>query len=336
MNGRATRLLVLSLLAAVFTVAFTFVTIEAPAIISRLLPAFFPDYNPAFQAELIEGLISNLGPVAYVCVVALAALAVVGFKIGKAKLSSLGSLAMFLPTFGYYSFGMFFLTGLGILRILWVPFWDVSRSFVILKLGDIAYLPYAVFVYPFWVAGMDVRRVLAHLAVGMGLLVFFLGTVAWFYGKLERRKVIDFWVYRFSRHPQYLGFLVWSYGVMLLATLSTFPRGGYYPGPSLPWLLSSLIIMCVAFKEEVEMTKTYGQEYLRYQQAAPFMVPLPKPISSIVKVTNRRLIRKELPETGKEIFCAFLLYLAILVLLSLPFFVLNWPPGYGWNSWPRW
>jgi len=39
-------------------------------------------------------------------------------------------------------------------------------------------------------------------------------------------------------------------------------------------------------------------------------------------------------EKGKEIVLAFAVYLVILVLLSVPFVVLDWPPGLGWFEWP--
>ncbi|NIO37088.1 hypothetical protein GTO27_05230, partial [Candidatus Bathyarchaeota archaeon] len=52
-------------------------------------------------------------------------------------------------------------------------------------------------------------------------------------GKFEKRKIYDFWIYKYSRHPQYLGFILWSYGVMLLTALAPVPRGGYQPEPSL-------------------------------------------------------------------------------------------------------
>ena len=334
MERKHAKLLILAVLSVVFTIAFTLATVEAPRIISRLIPAFFPDYNPAIEFELIEELLVYLRPIGYACIVVVIALTIVGLKTGRGRLSSLGSIALFLPTFGYYVAGMFFLTGIGILRILWIPFWDTSSSFSVFKLGDIVYVPYTVLVYPLALMGVDIRGLLSHLAVGSGVLIFILGTVTWFYGKSEGKKIVDFWIYRYSRHPQYLGFLIWSYGVMLLATLSPFPRGGYNPAPSLPWMISALIILCVALKEEIEMTKKHGEKYLQYQSSAPFMLPLPELISSIAATPIRLICKKRLPETGKEIACTFLVYTAILAVLSLPFLLLNWPPGLGWYSWP--
>jgi hypothetical protein len=67
---------------------------------------------------------------------------------------------------------MFFLAGIGILRVLWFPFWEVSPN--IMKLGDIAYLPYMILVYPFSRVRLDIRPDLAYLSIGIGLMVFLL------------------------------------------------------------------------------------------------------------------------------------------------------------------
>ena len=166
---------------------------------------------------------------------------------------------------------------------------------------------------------------------------FFLGTVTWLYGKFERKELIDFWIYRYSRHPQYLGYLIWSYGVMLLASLYGEPglKVAYPPGPSLPWLTSSLIVICIALTEEINMRKTYGESYLKYQGSTPFMFPLPKLVSSATTAPIRILFKRDLPKNGKEVLYTFVIYSVILVLLSLPFLILNWPPDrYGWMTWP--
>lgn len=330
MSGKDAKLPILILLAIVFTVALTFATLELPLIIDGILHGYLDGYFYDWEhAREWWGFLRVIG---YACIVVVIGLIVVGFKTGRARLSSLGSIAFFLPTFGYFAASMWTLAGLGLLRVLWTPFMEWYEP--ILKLGDIVFLPYLLVMYPFRLLGVDVRMPLALLTIGIGLFIFCSGTVAWFYGKSEDREIVDFWIYKYSRHPQYLGFILWSYGVMLLAALSPFPRGGYNPGPSLPWLISVLVMVCVALKEEIEMTKTHGERYLEYQSGAPFMLPLPRFVSAVTAAPIRILYKKSIPETGKEIACAFLVYTAILTVLSLPFLLLNWPPGLGWYSWP--
>ena len=48
----------------------------------------------------------------------------------------------------------------------------------------------------------------------------------------------------------------------------------------------------------------------------------------------RLVLKKDRPETGKELVAAFAVYAALLILLSLPFVLLDWPQGIGWSAWP--
>jgi len=322
----------ISLLAVVFTVALTFATLKLPVMLGKWLSRYFPDMHPIIEPEQVAEFMVVARPVGYACLGIIAVLIVAGFVNGKRKLSVFGSFAFFLPTFGYFFASMFFLAGLGILRVPFVPFWDPSVN--LMSFGDISYLPYLALVYPFWLGGVDIRELLAWIAIGIGLFIFVLGTIAWFYGKLQRRKTVDFWIYRYTRHPQYLGFIIWSYGVMLFAAQQPVPMGGSNPGASLPWLLTSLITVCIALAEENKMRKEDSQRYLWYTNSAPFMLPIPKFVSSLVTFPVRLLLKKNRPETGKELVATFAIYAVLLILLSLPFVLLDFPPGIGWSGWP--
>ena len=186
------KLAILTLLAFVFTVALTFVTIELPKILATLLnrAGWIPDVSPVTQPEIVEEFMKIARPIGFACLVAVIGLIVVGFVTKRMKLSSLGALIFFLPTFGYFAGSMFFLAGLGILRITWIPFWE----FNLVNLGDIAYLPYMILAYPFSLAGLDIRMPLALATTGLGFFIFLLGTIAWFYGKAEKRETVTFWI----------------------------------------------------------------------------------------------------------------------------------------------
>ena len=331
-DSKIPLLALLTSLAVVFTGALIFATVEIPVRINDLLKDFIPDYHPAIEPELIEEFMTAnyIRPIGYTFLAVVLALIIVGFVTRKKSLSSLGAIFFFLPTFGYFATYMFFLAGLGVMRVAWIPFWDAN----LLKLGDISYLPYMILVYPFSLAGVDVRSSLALVAVGLGLFIFITGTVTWFYGKVQKRETVGFWIYRYSRHPQYLGFIIWSYGVMLIAALQPVPMGGENPGASLPWLLSSLIIICIALAEEISMSNRDSEGYSKYKASAPFMFPIPKFISSVITAPIKILIKKNQPETGKELIATFAVYSVILILLSLPFFLLSWPSGLGWSDWP--
>lgn len=258
-------------------------------------------------------------PIGYACLGIIIVLILVGFITERKQLSVLGAFAFFLPSFGYFAMAMFFLTGIGILRVFWLPFWD--SSIYLLKLGDVVYLPYLIIEYPFRIMGVDILDPLTILTIGIGLFIFCIGTLTWFYGKYEDKTVFDFGIYKYSRHPQYLGFLIWSYGIMILAARSPCPRGGLCVGPSFPWLISALLVICVALSEENIMRIQADEHYLIYQKTTPFMFPLPQFLLKLITAPNRLFIKKDLPRNRKEIFYTFLTYITIFIILSLPFWL---------------
>ena len=230
---------------------------------------------------------------------------------------------------------MFFLAGIGIVRTLWLPFWPDA-----MHLGDIVYLPYIIMVYPFTLIGEKIAVIvgvsLALLLVVLGLLLCLLSIQTWLRAKLQGKGIVDSWVYRFSRHPQYLGWLVWSYGVMLLSSNVPAVMGGENPGASLPWVITSLIIICVALAEEIQMERALGAEYDSYRRGTPFMFPVPKSIAALINAPLRFLIKKARPENRKELLVTFVVYLAVIILLSLPFLLFGTPDAISqyWYSRP--
>jgi hypothetical protein len=65
----------------------------------------------------------------------------------------------------------------------------------------------------------------------------------------------------------------------------------------------------------------------------PFMFPLPRFASRVMTAPLRILLKEDRPGNGKELVVTFVIYATILVLLSLPFVLLNWPTC-GWMDWP--
>jgi protein-S-isoprenylcysteine O-methyltransferase Ste14 len=129
--------------------------------------------------------------------------------------------------------------------------------------------------------------------------------------------------------------MLWSYGLTLMAARAPVPFGGENPGASLPWALSSLVLVCVALWEEVSMRRLRGAEYESYAARVPFLVPLPSLVSNALRAPMRRVLKKDWPENGRDIGLVFLVYTALLVVLSLPFVLWNYPPGpNGWFYWP--
>jgi protein-S-isoprenylcysteine O-methyltransferase Ste14 len=296
------------------TVSLLYVTLDAPRIINEFLLKVFPDCFWDF--EKVRETIDLVRPWGYAMLATVIGLIALGFVTKRELLSVFGSVTLYLPIFGYFAFQMFFLAGVGVLRALWFPLLDISPT--TLKLGHIVYVPYFILSLPLSiVVHGDVSVAMALVSMSVGLFTFFIGVATWLYGKFIGKEIIDFWIYRYSRHPQYLGFLLWSYGLLLLATFAPYPKGGYVPRPTLPWLFSSLIVIGVALQEETQMVKMHGEKYVEYRRRVPFMVRLPRVLVAFI-TAPMRLLSKNHPENAKEVICTVLTYLIILVLLSIP------------------
>jgi len=311
--------LVITLLALVFTVGLTFTAVELPKLADSYLSkmvnsprvATGQDSENEYKSELYIKEY-NLRLIGYVSLGVIILLIIVGFILNKKGLTSSAAILLFLPVFGQFAATMFFLGGLAFLRLLWFPFLDAS--FDIMKLGDIVSLPYHKLLE--WSAslGIYLYRPLPFVITGLGIFIFMLGTLAWFHSKIKKKEVTDFWLYRFSRHPQYLGWIIWSYGIMILPGSNM--KRSYSISSSLPWLLSTMIIIGVALFEELRMKKKAGEEYKIYQQKTPFLFPLPKFITYLIKTPHRLFFKKKNFERKREILTFLAFYTIILIVLS--------------------
>jgi HEAT repeat protein/protein-S-isoprenylcysteine O-methyltransferase Ste14 len=311
----------LLVLALVFSIGLTFASFELPRLLHTALGKATPalegdshaDEAAIYRTELFLDHY-HFRVVGYVCFGLMVLLIVAGFATGKAGLSSIGAAAMFLPVFAQFAGVMFFLAGLGFLNLTWLPVLDVS--FDVGRLGDIVFWPYNVLMSIFRGWGIDAHKGLAYAAVGLGLLLFILGTLAWFVARHRKRDVADFWVYRLCRHPQYLGWIVWSYGMLLALQRVRYPKRSWGIPASLPWILSMMVIVGVALLEERKMKRLSGERYEEYRKKTSFLVPLPRFLRAVFAAPNRLLFRKSFPERKGEIAVVLVLYTAVLMAAS--------------------
>jgi protein-S-isoprenylcysteine O-methyltransferase Ste14 len=77
-------------------------------------------------------------------------------------------------------------------------------------------------------------------------------------------KIVTTGVYSIVRHPQYLGGLLAHLGFSFLLS-------GLYCLLSTP--LIALIIYLISRKEETELTKEFGKEYMDYKKKTPMLIP---------------------------------------------------------------
>ncbi|MCX8189154.1 MAG: DUF1295 domain-containing protein [Nitrososphaeria archaeon] len=324
-----------TILSAIFTATILYSTIQLPVIANEFLREQFVDYGLNWQEA--EKFIEAIKPIGYIALIVTITLIILGFVLKYRKFSFLGSLVLYLPTFSYFASVMFFLAGIGILRILWLPVIELSPGTTwsekiyfarsIFELGDIVYLPYDILRIIVSFLGylsnnIDLANMFDILSfygiILVSATIFFLACATWLYNKFSKQNIVTSGIYNYSRHPQYLSFILWTYALLLYDKyIFTPPKGGYFAPPPLLWLTITMIIIAVALYEERDMIKHYKQAYIKYREETPFLIPLPKKITNIISYPIKNLYKKSLPEKGIEIFTTLFVYYIILIILSL-------------------
>jgi len=144
----------------------------------------FPDLLLDF--EKMKETVEFLRPFGYFAFAAVIILILVGFMSERGYLSALGSLTLYLPVFGYFASTMFFLTGVGVLRVLWFPLMDIAPW--LLNLGNIIYIPYVVLALPFALLRINTGDLIPLIFRALGILVFLIGVMTWFSGKFKGQR----------------------------------------------------------------------------------------------------------------------------------------------------
>jgi len=327
------------LFSIIFSLSVMFLMVVIIDILNILLENYIVD--PYYESDWQQAhnqyisMVSYLSPLGYFMFGLSIVLIVIGVIIKRYKLSFSGSLALYLPVFGYFSLAMTAIfAGIGVLRIVWIPILNlvpdllnlggIFFSPIVLLLPFIPIIPIFGIIEPFYpllnlllgerITFLIGEYLLLYIAI-IGFFIFIFGVVTWFYGRFQGKEIIDFWIYRYSRHPQYLGIMIWNYGLFLPSMFSNLG----IPPPTSPFLVLNLIIIGMAMHEENTMLQTHTQEYLTWRQRTAFIVPLPKGLRSIISYPMRKIIQKEWPESNKEIVLILLTYGILVVLISIPF-----------------
>jgi hypothetical protein len=245
---KAYNLLLALLLTLIFSLALFNAVWELPRIINTFLRPNFPDLG-LMSGGPSEKMLEMLRSIGYACFIITVTLILVGYLTKRLKLTITGSVAFYLPIFCHFARSMFFFAGIGIFRIIWMPFFDISiLSINLLTLGDIILIPDILLrglVDEFFklhnqmsLALLDIQIhpvVYLILYQALGLTTFVFSTISWLYGKFSGKTLLNLWIYKYSRHPQYLGLLLWSYGLLLEVRGIPVAFGGYVPLPTFPW-----------------------------------------------------------------------------------------------------
>lgn len=319
------RAFILLTLSAVFTVGLTFATVELPRLIDGALQNTVPTPGFDSHADRVSSIKTelfiahyHLRTLGYGCFAVVLLLIGAGFAGRWTALATLGGLAFMLPVFAQFAGVMFFLAGLGLLNVVWLPVLDISLE--ISRLGLVIRTPYDLLRWLLGTLGVNGYWPLVVLFIASGLLVFWLGTFSWLSARAQGRAMAEGWVYRISRHPQYLGWILWSYGVYLLIERGMYPRRSWGISASLPWLLSTMVVIGVAMLEEVHMIRRHREVYERYRRSAPFLFPLPAAVGRLFSWPVRVIFGKDRPERRREVSVVVSLWTAFLMTVSALFY----------------
>ncbi|UCE14006.1 MAG: hypothetical protein JSV04_02220 [Candidatus Heimdallarchaeota archaeon] len=332
------KLILAILLSIIFTFGGFFLMFTTMVVLNDFFEGFLQDpwyvhYSQYQQyKQNYDDIVAFLVPIGYLCFIMTLLLILLGLILKRYHISLFGAYILYLPLFGAFSFAMSAVfAGIGVIQIIWLPFFHFAPDF--LNAGAIILFPLylqrsGVFeeipLAPSLIGALlGVTLLLMVLSIFLGLFIFVFGVITWLYGKFQGKAVIDFWIYRFSRHPQYLGLILFNYGLLLFPLFFPFLT---VPFPTLPWVLLTLIIIGMAITEENTLLRECTEEYTHWRTRTPFLIPLPKGIISVILWPTRLLLRKEWPERNKEILVILLFYGLLLISLSLPLF-----PFMDWN-----
>ena len=311
-------------LAVIFSFALMFAFVEIPSWIDNMLQQSngFPngDYgnvtNGSFEMQYyLQGM--GLRWIGYGSIILIFALIITGFITRKSGFAWAGAFAMFLPVFGGFALSMFFLSGLGILKAAWIPFFELSENFM--QMGKVIFVPYWILMWIFRQFGIYAHQLLAWFFMGLGSIIFTWGVLVWFQTRFGQKGVATQLIYKFSRHPQYLGWIIWSYGLLLFSLTVNQMKKSWATEASFPWLLSTMVILAICFLEEQKMAELQGNKYLEYRKKTPFLFPIPKWLSKILLFPFRLFFKSDFPRKKREIVGVTLFYTLLLTALSMFF-----------------
>jgi protein-S-isoprenylcysteine O-methyltransferase Ste14 len=309
-------------LAIIFSIALMFAFVELPVLIDSVLAekVEFPgldhgrDAISAYKADIYISAL-NLRWIGYACLAIVILFIIVGFITRRSAWGLAGAFTLFLPVFGQFAMSMFFLSGLGMLRVGWMPFWDISWN--VLDMGDVIYVPFWILMWVFRQFDYWAQPEIAWAFMGLGAFLFTWGVLVWMQARFSKKGVAISWIYRISRHPQYLGWIIWSYGLAIYSPLVNDMKKSWGMASSLPLLLMIMIIIGMCLLEEIRMREKYGEQFESYRKRTPFLFPLPGWLKKILKFPMWIVIRKPWPEKGKEVASVIMTYTIILLLISL-------------------
>ena len=149
---------------------------------------------------------------------------------------------------------------------------------------------------PFW--GDSSLPPVLLLAIGLIEVMLFLGGLGisiWGLRELVMKHVegcglVTTGPYRWTRHPQHLGIILFLLPTALFNPTLLAGWSGIRPGDILSWSLISFLLLIVADWEEIRLRAVYGQEFEAYISRTAFILPGLKLPLKLRDVKNRLVL----------------------------------------------
>ncbi len=113
------------------------------------------------------------------------------------------------------------------------------------------------------IRGEPVQDIIVPALIAMGIAITSVG-LAQIVIATKRRHLATMGLYATMRHPQHLGISIWALGFALW--------GSYYLD-FLFWFTLTYVLILLAWHEESNLEKRFGDLYHAYQQNTPFIIP---------------------------------------------------------------
>ncbi|MGQ9781118.1 MAG: methyltransferase family protein [Nitrososphaeria archaeon] len=152
-------------------------------------------------------------------------------------------------------------------------------------------------------------KCLGYFLVLSGLAIYIAGLYQLLSHAVKERQLLTQGLYKFVRHPQYFGIMLWTLGFAVL---------GWRLMNYMMWVFLSYSYILLAENEEIDLVKAYGSRYIKYRSAVPFVIPFP--LSLAFKPFGRYLSSYGLKVVSYTMF--FLVLAAVLYLWLDPYVVL--------------
>lgn len=254
--------------------------------------------------------------IATLCFTILLAVLLFGYLNDKLYLSLAGTFAYFIPTLAHFTWGMATFYGIGVLRTLWGPTIELNYLVSIVNLPIRLYVGESLPIsYHIQDTAYEKLELFSNLFIGIGFFIIVFGIFNLLIGIFENEGLVSFWLYKYTRHPQYLGYILWSYGLYSKTNMVSSVMGHSQPNP-FPWVLSTLFIICIALREESNLSEE-KPDYDYYRKKTSFLIPLPKFVSAVFLFPYRIISGNEYPESKQDVALVFFIYLSCIILLSL-------------------